>query len=137
MNDMGKQLTYQELLAAYNKLLKENEFLHKEVDRLQALLSNKDIPMEQQTIKQHLSLDEKVDVFRNLFKGREDVLRNALQTTPAIICVRISMTSLANMDIRKMCWHMSGSVKIGIFLVPSNAPAPETVHMYGYSLNSH
>ena len=70
---MGKQLTYQELLAAYNKLLKENEFLHKEVDRLQALLSNKDIPMEQQTIKQHLSLDEKVDVFRNLFKGREDV----------------------------------------------------------------
>ena len=28
---MGKQLTYQELLAAYNKLLKENEFLHKEV----------------------------------------------------------------------------------------------------------
>ena len=66
---MGKQLTYQELLAAYNKLLKENEFLHKEVDRLQALLSNKDIPMEQQTIKQHLSLEEKVDVFRNLFKG--------------------------------------------------------------------
>ena len=34
---MGKQITYQELLAAYNKLLMENEFLHKEVDRLQAL----------------------------------------------------------------------------------------------------
>ena len=44
MNDMGTQLTYQELLAAYNKLLRENEFLHKEVDRLQALLNNKDIP---------------------------------------------------------------------------------------------
>ena len=73
MNDMGKQLTYQELLAAYNKLLKEKEFLHKEVDRLQALLNNKDILMEQQTIKQHLTLEEKVDVFRNLFKGREDV----------------------------------------------------------------
>ena len=29
---MGKQLTYQELLAAYNKLLMENELLHKEVD---------------------------------------------------------------------------------------------------------
>ena len=70
---MGKQLTYQELLAAYNKLLKEKEFLHKEVDRLQALLNNKDILMEQQTIKQHLTLEEKVDVFRNLFKGREDV----------------------------------------------------------------
>lgn len=73
MNDMGTQLTCQELLAAYNKLLRENEFLHKEVDRLQALLNNKDIPLEQQTIKQHLSLEEKVDVFRNLFKGREDV----------------------------------------------------------------
>ena len=70
---MGTQLTYQELLAAYNKLLRVNEFLHKEVDRLQALLNNKDIPLEQQTIKQHLSLEEKVDVFRNLFKGREDV----------------------------------------------------------------
>ena len=42
---MGKQITYQELLAAYNKLLMENEFLHKEVDRLQALLNSKDIPM--------------------------------------------------------------------------------------------
>lgn len=30
-----------------------------------------------------------------------------------------------------------GSAKIGIFLVPLNAPAPETVHMYGYSLNCH
>ena len=70
---MGKQLTYQELLAAYNKLLKENEFLHKEVDRLQTLLNSKDIPMTQPIMKQHLSLEEKVSVFRNLFKGREDV----------------------------------------------------------------
>ena len=31
---MGKQITYQKLLAAYNKLLMENEFLHKEIDRL-------------------------------------------------------------------------------------------------------
>ena len=70
---MGKQLTYQELLAAYNKLLKENEFLHKEVDRLQTLINSKDIPMTQPIMKQHLSLEEKVSVFRNLFKGREDV----------------------------------------------------------------
>lgn len=68
---MGKQITYQELLAAYNKLLMENEFLHKEVDRLQALLNSKDIPMTQPIMKQHLSLEEKVSVFRNLFKGRE------------------------------------------------------------------
>lgn len=73
MNDMGKQLTYQELLTAYNKLLVENEFLHKEADRLQALLNSKDIPMIQPIMKQHLSLEEKVSVFRNLFKGREDV----------------------------------------------------------------
>ena len=73
LNDMGKQITYQELLAAYNKLLMENEFLHKEVDRLQALLNSKDIPMTQPIMKQHLSLEEKVSVFRNLFKGREDV----------------------------------------------------------------
>ena len=70
---MGKQITYQELLAAYNKLLMENEFLHKEVDRLQALLNSKDIPMTQPIMKQHLSLEEKVSVFRNLFKGRENV----------------------------------------------------------------
>ena len=73
MNDMGKQTTYQKLLAAYNKLLMENEFLHKEVDRLQALLNSKDIHITQPITKQHLSLEEKVSVFRNLFKGREDV----------------------------------------------------------------
>ena len=73
MNDMGKQLTYQELLAAYNKLLMENELLHEEVDRLQSLLSIKGSPLTLPIIKRHLSLEEKVDVFRNLFKGREDV----------------------------------------------------------------
>ena len=71
MNDMGKQLAYQELLTAYNKLLVENGFLHKEAGKLQVLLNSN--PMEQQTIKQHLSLEEKANVFRNLFKGREDV----------------------------------------------------------------
>ena len=51
----------------------ENECLHKEVDRLQSLLSNKGALSTLPIIKQHLSLEEKVDVFRNLFKGREDV----------------------------------------------------------------
>ena len=73
MNDMGKQPTYQELLAAYNKLLMENELLHKEVDRLQSLLNSKGTPSTRHTMKQHLSLQQKMDVFRNLFKGREDV----------------------------------------------------------------
>ena len=70
---MGKQLTYQELLTVYNKLLKENESLHKEINRLKALLDNKDISVTQPVMRRHLSLEEKVDVFRNLFKGREDV----------------------------------------------------------------
>ena len=73
LNDMGEKLTYQELLAAYNKLLMENELLHKEIDRLQSLLSSKGASLTLPAIKQHLSLKEKVDVFRNLFKGREDV----------------------------------------------------------------
>ena len=51
----------------------ENEYLHKEVDRLQSLLGSKGTPLTLPIIKQHLSLEEKVDVFRNLFKGREDV----------------------------------------------------------------
>ena len=70
---MGGKLTYQELLAAYNKLLMENELLHKEIDRLQSLLSSKGTPSTLPIMKRHLSLKEKVDVFRNLFKGREDV----------------------------------------------------------------
>ena len=70
---MGKQPTYQELLEAYNKLLMKNELLHKEIDRLQSLLNSKGTSSTRLTIKQHLSLEEKVDVFRNLFKGREDV----------------------------------------------------------------
>ena len=70
---MGKQPTYQELLAAYNKLLMENKLLHKEVDRLQSLLNGKGTPLTLPIIKRHLSLEEKVDVFRNIFKGREDV----------------------------------------------------------------
>ena len=70
---MGGKPTYQELLAAYNKLLMENELLHKEIDRLQSLLSSKSASSTLPAMKQHLSLEEKVDVFRNLFKGREDV----------------------------------------------------------------
>ena len=70
---MGKQPAYQELLASYNKLLMENELLHKEIDKLRALLSSKNNSTTPLDIKRHLSLEEKVDAFRNLFKGREDV----------------------------------------------------------------
>ena len=51
----------------------ENELLHKEIDRLQSLLSSKGASSTSPAMKQHLSLEEKVNVFRNLFKGRENV----------------------------------------------------------------
>ena len=51
----------------------ENELLHKEIDRLQSLLSSKGASSTSPAMKQHLSLEEKVKVFRNLFKGRENV----------------------------------------------------------------
>ena len=50
---MGKQPTYQELLAAYNKLLIENEYLHKEVNRLQSLLNSKGTHSTPPTMKRH------------------------------------------------------------------------------------
>ena len=73
MNDMGKQFTYQELLASYNKLLVENQQLREKIGELQTLLNSKNNFTMPPAIKRHLSLEEKVDVFRNLFKGREDV----------------------------------------------------------------
>ena len=61
------------MLTAYRELLKENDSLRKEVGRLRALLNCNGVSTAQPVMKQHLSLEEKVDVFRNLFKGREDV----------------------------------------------------------------
>lgn len=202
---MGKQLTYQELLAAYNKLLMENELLHKEVDRLQSLLCSKGTHLTQPIIKRHLSLEEKVDVFRNLFKGREDVFarrwysRTSGKSGYQPVCrnewdrqlcdkKRYKCTECPNRAFKpleyediyrhlegkssdgqdvigayailadntcnflcadfddkscehgykkeKMCWRMSGSARIGMFLAPLNAPVPGTAHMFGCSLNS-
>ncbi len=70
---MGKQPTYQELLAAYNKLLMENQHLREKIGELQTVLGSKNNSTTPLAIERHLSLEEKVDVFRNLFKGREDV----------------------------------------------------------------
>lgn len=84
MNDMEELPTYQELLSAYDKLLMENECLHKEIDRLQSLLNSKGTPLTLPIIKRHLSLEEKVDVFRKLFKEREDVFARRW----GIICLK-------------------------------------------------
>ena len=41
MNDMGKHLTYQELMTAYNKLIMENELLHEREIWLSAGMSER------------------------------------------------------------------------------------------------
>ena len=70
---MKKALTYEELLTAYNKLLVENDNLRKEISRLQASMNGNNISAPSRKIIQRLSLEEKVSLFRSLFKGREDV----------------------------------------------------------------
>ena len=72
-DDMEKQLTYEELLDEYNRLLAENRLLHEEMDKLKALLNDRNSVTVPPIVKSYLSLEEKVDVFRNLFKGREEV----------------------------------------------------------------
>ena len=73
LDDMEKRLTYEELLDEYNRLLAENRLLHEEMDKLKALLNDRNSLTASPIVKRNLSPEEKVEVFRNLFKGREDV----------------------------------------------------------------
>ena len=57
--NMGKQPTYQELLAAYNKLLIENQHLREKIGELQTLLGSKNNSTTPLAIERHLSLEEK------------------------------------------------------------------------------
>lgn len=68
---MNTKPTYQDLLDANARLQEENCNLRQEVKRLKSLLKSDDEPGAYPI--QHLSLEEKVELFRNLFKGREDV----------------------------------------------------------------
>lgn len=68
---MNTKPTYQDLLDANVRLQEENRNLRQEVKRLKSLLKSDDEPGTYPI--QHLSLEEKVELFRNLFKGREDV----------------------------------------------------------------
>ena len=114
MNDMGKQITYQELLAAYNKLLMENEFLHKEVDRLQAGKSGYQ-PVCRNEWDRQLCDKKKykcAECPNRLFKPLvyEDIYRHLEGKDP------------------------DGQDVIGAYAILADN---KTVHMYGYSLNSH
>ena len=75
LDDMEKRLIYEELLDEYNRLLAENRLLHEEMDKLKALLNDRNSVTAPPIVKSYLSLEEKVDVFRNLFKGRGTCLR--------------------------------------------------------------
>ena len=60
----------------------ENECLHKEVDRLQYLLSSKGTPLTQPIIKRHLSLEEKV--VQNIAEYRSPLVSKSLPVKPII-----------------------------------------------------
>ena len=74
---MDMRYTYEELREAYQNLLKENAVLNQEIQRLKsgnaggAVGCSTLLPKEQPDVR--LSLEEKVALFRSLFRGREDV----------------------------------------------------------------
>lgn len=74
---MDMRYTYEELWEAYQNLLRENAVLNQEIQRLKsgnaggAVGCSTLLPKEQPDVR--LSLEEKVALFRSLFRGREDV----------------------------------------------------------------
>lgn len=72
-------LAYEELLEKYNQLLKENEELKNEIATLKGKRGMYTVPKKHEEnesknyINKHSSPQEKISVFRSLFKGREDV----------------------------------------------------------------
>jgi len=72
---MHRTLTYEELFEAYLRLQKENIALKSELNLLKGI--DKEVVSEMSATKVqpavHLSLEEKVTLFRSLFRGREDV----------------------------------------------------------------
>ncbi len=69
-----EQQTYQELVKERNWLKERVRELEAENVRLKEKLGeNLSIPQQRPVVMQRFSLQEKVDMFRNLFKGREDV----------------------------------------------------------------
>lgn len=66
-------MTYQELIAERERLKKRILELEEENARLRTKLGEGDFEKQKTSIKQILSLQDKVELFRKLFKGREDV----------------------------------------------------------------
>ena len=79
---MSPKPTYQELLSRVQQLQIENEKLKVEVARYKSLVQSEHKQMVQdgmlakntaQLPVNQLSLEEKVELFRSIFRGREDV----------------------------------------------------------------
>ena len=74
---MDMRYTYEELWEAYQNLLRENAVLNQEIQRLKSGNAGGTVgcstlfQKEQPGVR--LSLEEKVALFRSLFRGREDV----------------------------------------------------------------
>lgn len=72
-------MDYQALLNKYNELLEENSRLKSENSKLRKQLGINDIfvtncqPVLNATITKHSSPEEKIALFRSLFRGREDI----------------------------------------------------------------
>ncbi|MCR4854037.1 MAG: hypothetical protein K5893_10655 [Prevotella sp.] len=65
--------SYPEWIIERQHLLKRIKELEEENARLRAQLDKENVPCVHLSAMQKLSLQEKVNLFRNLFKGREDV----------------------------------------------------------------
>ena len=78
---MTTKLTYQELLLRVRQLEQENCKLKADIEQLKLLVRDEQISDDEITIEQttvqiptlQLSLEEKVTLFRSVFRGREDV----------------------------------------------------------------
>ena len=76
---MDMRYTYEELWEAYQNLLRENAVLNQEIQRLKSRNGKAGGTVGDSTLFQkeqpdvRLSLEEKVALFRSLFRGREDV----------------------------------------------------------------
>ena len=67
-------MNHQDWLVERQQLIERIKELEAENAKLRKRLGEDIVPVEQKpTIKKQLSLEERVELFRSLFKGREDV----------------------------------------------------------------
>ena len=95
------------------------------------MLDNKDISVTQPVMKRHLSLEEKVDVFRNLLRKDISALQNIPSTEPLVSCcsfnAQMPRLSTSGFVLHGMCGKKSHknekkfavTKKLHIFAIPN------------------